>query len=313
MGSRRPATSRRKFEPRRPCISTRATLDGGFRTSTWRPKATSRALTRRPSSAWPRRQRRTVPSPRRSRPRRSRCRQRSRAASPPSEHPMRAMQLRAVKEPLRLVELPVPKPAGGQVLIRVSVCAVCRTDLHIVNGELSEPKLPLVMGHMIVGQVQSAGAGAHRFATGERIGVPWLGSVDESCRFCRRGLENLCVNARFTGYHVHGGYAEFCVADERFCFALPESYDDLHVAPLLCAGLIGYRALRLAGDAQRLGLYGFGDSAHIIAQVARYQGRPVFAFTSRGDAKKPALARSLRAERAGDSPQRPPRPLHAAP
>jgi propanol-preferring alcohol dehydrogenase len=222
------------------------------------------------------------------------------------------MQLRAVKEPLRLVELPVPTPAGGQVLIRVSVCAVCRTDLHIVSGELSEPKLPLVIGHMIVGRVEAAGEGARRFATGDRIGVPWLGSVDETCRFCRRGLENLCVSARFTGYHVDGGYAEFCVADERFCFALPESYDDLHAAPLLCAGLIGYRALRLAGDAPRVGLYGFGDSAHIIAQVARYQGRRVFAFTSPGDVKKQQFARSLGAEWAGDSATAPPEPLDAA-
>jgi propanol-preferring alcohol dehydrogenase len=222
------------------------------------------------------------------------------------------MQLRAAKEPLRLVELPVPTPAGGQVLIRVSVCAVCRTDLHIVSGELSEPKLPLVIGHMIVGRVELTGAGAHRFAPGERIGVPWLGYVDETCRFCRRGLENLCVNARFTGYHVDGGYAEFCVADERFCFALPESYDDPHAAPLLCAGLIGYRALRLAGDAQRIGLYGFGDSAHIIAQVARYQGRRVFAFTSPGDTKKQEFARSLGAEWAGDSLTHPPEPLDAA-
>jgi len=225
---------------------------------------------------------------------------------------MRAMQLRAVKEPLRLVELPVPKPARGQVLIRVSVCAVCRTDLHIVNGELKEPKFPLVIGHMIVGRVEAAGEGAHRFATGVRIGVPWLGSVDETCRFCRRGLENLCVNARFTGYQLDGGYAEFCVADERFCFALPDSYDDLHAAPLLCAGLIGYRALRLAGDAERVGLYGFGDSAHIIAQVARYQGRRVFAFTSPGDTKKQAFARSLGAEWAGDSLTPPPEPLDAA-
>src|SRR5207248_497757 len=244
MGSRRPATSRRKFEPRRPCISTRATLDGGFRASTLRPKATSRASTRQPSSAWRRRPSRIVRSPRRWRPRRSRCRQRSRAASPPSGQSMRAMQLRAAKEPLRLVELPVPAPARGQVLIRVSVCAVCRTDLHIVNGELKEPKLPLVIGHMIVGRVEAAGEGAQRFASGDRIGVPWLGYVDETCRFCRRGLENLCVNARFTGYHVDGGYAEFCVADERFCFALPGSYDDLHAAPLLCAGLIGWRRLR---------------------------------------------------------------------
>jgi propanol-preferring alcohol dehydrogenase len=222
------------------------------------------------------------------------------------------MQLRAAKEPLRPVELHDPAPGRGEVLIRVSVCAVCRTDLHIVNGELNEPKLPLVIGHMIVGRVEAAGEGAQRFAHGDRIGVPWLGSVDESCRFCRRGLENLCVNARFTGYHVDGGYAEFCVADERFCFALPESYDDLHAAPLLCAGLIGYRALRLAGDAERVGLYGFGDSAHIIAQVARYQGRRVFAFTSPGDTKKQQFARSLGAEWAGDSLTPPPEALDAA-
>ena len=225
---------------------------------------------------------------------------------------MRAMQLRAAREPLRLVELPVPAPARGQVLIRVSVCAVCRTDLHIVIGELTDPKLPLVIGHMIVGRVEAVGEGANRFATGVRIGVPWLGSVDETCRFCRRGLENLCVNARFTGYQLDGGYAEFCVADERFCFALPDSYDDLHAAPLLCAGLIGYRALRLAGDAERVGLYGFGDSAHIIAQVARYQGRRVFAFTSPGDTKKQQFARSLGAEWAGDSLTPPPEPLDAA-
>jgi len=225
---------------------------------------------------------------------------------------MRAMRLRAAKEPLRLEELPVPTPAAGQVLIRVSVCAVCRTDLHIVSGELTDPKLPLVIGHMIVGKVEALGSGAHRFAPGQRIGVPWLGYVDETCRFCRRGLENLCVNGRFTGYHIDGGYADFCVADERFCLPLPETYEDLHVAPLLCAGLIGYRALRLAGDAQRVGMYGFGDSAHIIAQVARYQGRRVFAFTSPGDTKKQAFARSLGAEWAGDSLTAPPEPLDAA-
>ena len=222
------------------------------------------------------------------------------------------MRLRAAKEPLRLEELSVPTPAAGQVLIRVSVCAVCRTDLHIVSGELTDPKLPLVIGHMIVGKVEALGSGAHRFAPGQRIGVPWLGYVDETCRFCRRGLENLCVNGRFTGYHIDGGYADFCVADERFCFPLPETYEDLHVAPLLCAGLIGYRALRLAGDAQRVGMYGFGDSAHIIAQVARYQGRRVFAFTSPGDTKKQAFARSLGAEWAGDSLTAPPEPLDAA-
>ena len=225
---------------------------------------------------------------------------------------MRAMRLRAAKEPLRLEELPVPTPAAGQVLIRVLVCAVCRTDLHIVSGELTDPKLPLVIGHMIVGKVEALGSGAHRFAPGQRIGVPWLGYVDETCRFCRRGLENLCVNGRFTGYHIDGGYADFCVADERFCLPLPETYEDLHVAPLLCAGLIGYRALRLAGDAQRVGMYGFGDSAHIIAQVARYQGRRVFAFTSPGDTKKQAFARTLGAEWAGDSLTAPPEPLDAA-
>lgn len=222
------------------------------------------------------------------------------------------MRLRAANEPLRLEDLPVPVPAERQVLVRVSVCAVCRTDLHIVGGELIAPRLPLVIGHMVVGHVESAGDGAYRFEAGERIGIPWLASVDETCRFCRGGLENLCVNARFTGFHFDGGYAEYCVADERFCFPLPESYDDLHAAPLLCAGLIGYRALRAAGEAQRIGLYGFGDSAHIIAQVARYQGRRVFAFTSPGDTEKQAFARSLGAEWAGDSLTPPPEPLDAA-
>ena len=222
------------------------------------------------------------------------------------------MRLLAASAPLRLEDLPVPVPADRQVLVRVSVCAVCRTDLHIVSGELREPKLPLVIGHMIVGRVEASGKGAERFASGDRIGVPWLGHADETCRFCRRGLENLCLNARFTGYHLDGGYAEFCVADEGFCFPLPERYDDLHAAPLLCAGLIGYRALRLAGDAQRVGLYGFGDSAHIIAQVARYQGRRVFAFTSPGDTKKQAFAGRLGAEWAGDSLTPPPEPLDAA-
>jgi propanol-preferring alcohol dehydrogenase len=222
------------------------------------------------------------------------------------------MRLRAPNEPLRFEDVPVPVPAERQVLVKVSVCAVCRTDLHIVGGELDAPKLPLVIGHMIVGRVEAAGERAYRFETGERIGVPWLGYVDETCRFCRGGLENLCVNARFTGFHVDGGYAEYCLADERFCFPLADSYDDLHAAPLLCAGLIGYRALRAAGDAQRIGLYGFGDSAHIIAQVARYQGRRVFAFTSPGDTKKQAFARSLGAEWAGDSLSTPPEPLDAA-
>src|SRR2546426_4569206 len=225
---------------------------------------------------------------------------------------MKAMRLRAVGEPLRLEDLPVPSPGEGQILTRVSVCAVCRTDLHVVNGELADPKLPLVVGHMVVGHVAGRGHGANRFSPEERIGVPWLAYVDETCRFCRRGLENLCIQAKFTGYHLDGGYAEYLVADERFCFPLPEDYPDLQAAPLLCAGLIGYRALRLAGDAQSVGLYGFGDSAHIIAQVARYQGRRVFAFTSPGDIEKQDFARGLGAEWAGDSLTLPPEPLDAA-
>ncbi len=222
------------------------------------------------------------------------------------------MVLRAPREPLRMEELPMPSRGDRQVLIRVSVCAACRTDLHIVSGELTDPKLPLVVGHMVVGHVESAGPHVQRFATGQRVGVPWLGYVDETCRFCRRGLENLCIHGRFTGYHMDGGYAEYLVADERFCFSLPDRYTDLQAAPLLCAGLIGYRALRLAGDAERLGLYGFGDSAHIIAQVAHHQGRRVFAFTSPGDRRKQEFARSLGAEWAGDSLTQPPEPLDAA-
>lgn len=222
------------------------------------------------------------------------------------------MVLSAPKERLHLDDVPVPEPGAGQILIRVSTCAVCRTDLHIVNGELDKPKLPLIIGHQVVGHVERLGPGSDRFAVGLRVGVPWLGFVDETCRFCRRGLENLCEHPRFTGYDVDGGYAEYLVADERFCFTLPESYDDLQVAPLLCAGLIGYRALRMAGDAPRIGLYGFGASAHIIAQVARHQGRRVFAFTSPGDTKTQEFARALGAEWAGDSTMRPPELLDAA-
>ncbi|HVH65150.1 MAG TPA: zinc-dependent alcohol dehydrogenase family protein [Candidatus Acidoferrum sp.] len=225
---------------------------------------------------------------------------------------MKAMVLHAPREPLRMEDLPPPKPGDRQVLIKVSVCAVCRTDLHVVRGELTDPKLPLVIGHMVVGRVVTAGAGAQRFASSQRVGVPWLGYVDETCRFCRRGLENLCVHGRFTGYHIDGGYAEYLVADERFCFALPDNYSDVEAAPLLCAGLIGYRAFGLAGDAERLGLYGFGDSAHIIIQVARHQGRRVFAFTSPGDTQKQEFARSLGAEWAGDSTAQPPELLDAA-
>jgi propanol-preferring alcohol dehydrogenase len=202
-----------------------------------------------------------------------------------------------------MAELPEPEPGPGQLLVRVEACAVCRTDLHIVDGELPDPKLPLVLGHQIAGI---------DVATGSRVGVPWLGSTDGECRFCQSGRENLCDNARFTGYHVDGGYAELVVADARFCFPLPEGYTSLHAAPLLCAGLIGYRALRLAGDATRLGLYGFGTSAHLIAQVARWQGRRVFAFTREGDAEGQALARSLGAEWAGASEEQPPELLDAA-
>ena len=209
-------------------------------------------------------------------------------------------------------ELAVPVPAKGQLLIKVSTCGVCRTDLHILNGELTEPKLPLVLGHQVVGRVEQAGCAEDRFAVGQRVGVPWLGFVDETCRFCKRGLENLCEHARFTGYHLDGGYAEYLVADERFCLRIPDTFSDGQAAPLLCAGLIGYRALRLAGEAGRIGLYGFGASAHIIAQVARFQGRRVLAFTSPGDITTQAFARSLGAEWAGDSTTSPPEPLDAA-
>jgi propanol-preferring alcohol dehydrogenase len=216
---------------------------------------------------------------------------------------MRAMLLDQQGQPLREVELPEPEPGLGQVLVRVHACAVCRTDLHILDGELPRPKLPLVPGHQIVGTV----VGEER-----RIGIPWLGWTDGDCRYCRSNRENLCDNARFTGYDVDGGYAEYAVADERFCLALPDEYGDLEVAPLLCAGLIGYRALRLAGDGERLGLYGFGASAHIIAQVARHEGRRVFAFTRPGDDEAQQFARDLGAEWAGGSDERPPEDLDAA-
>ena len=214
--------------------------------------------------------------------------------------------------PLRATELPEPEPGTGQVRLNVEACAVCRTDLHIVDGELPDPKLPLVLGHQIVGLVSGLGEGASRFSVGERVGVPWLGWTDGSCRFCRSGRENLCDRARFTGYQVDGGFAEETVADERYCLRLPESYSDLDVAPLLCAGLIGYRSLKMTGDAERLGLYGFGASAHIIAQVARWQARRVFAFTRAGDTAGQQFALSLGAEWAGSSTESPPEELDAA-
>lgn len=212
---------------------------------------------------------------------------------------MRAMVLEAQRQPLMERELPDPEPGEGQVLIEVAACGVCRTDLHIADGELTEPKLPLVLGHQIVGRVAASGPGAERFAEGERVGVPWLGWVDETCRYCRSGRENLCENARFTGYDVDGGYAELAVADERFCFPLPGSNSDEHAAPLLCAGLIGFRSLRLAGRGERLGLYGFGSSAHLICQVAAARGWRVFALTREGDPETQQLARELGAEWAG--------------
>ncbi|MDI3339216.1 MAG: zinc-dependent alcohol dehydrogenase family protein [Sphaerobacter sp.] len=225
---------------------------------------------------------------------------------------MRAMLLDAPGRPLRLAELPRPEPGPGQVLLRVRACAVCRTDLHLVAGELPDPALPIIPGHEIVGTVVAAGPGATRFAPGTRVGVPWLGWTCGTCRFCRSGRENLCDAARFTGYQLHGGYAEYTVADERYCFPIPEGYSDVHAAPLLCAGLIGYRALRVAGEGTRLGLYGFGAAAHLISQVARHEGRRVFAFTRPGDTTGQQFARELGAVWAGGSDDLPPEPLDAA-
>jgi alcohol dehydrogenase, propanol-preferring len=215
---------------------------------------------------------------------------------------MRAMVLTRPGEPLQLLDLPVPEPAAGQLLLRVLACGVCRTDLHIVDGELAHPKLPLVPGHQIVGETEE----------GRRVGVPWLGSTDGTCRYCTSGRENLCDNARFTGYDLDGGYAEYVVVDERYCLPIPEGYDDAHAAPLLCAGLIGYRSLRLAGDADRLGFYGFGSSAHLIAQVARHQGRRLFGFVRPGDEAARAFALELGCEWAGWSDELPPEELDAA-
>jgi alcohol dehydrogenase, propanol-preferring len=216
---------------------------------------------------------------------------------------VRAIVLSAPGRQLEERELPMPEPGAGEILVRVAACGVCRTDLHIADGELPDPKLPLVLGHQIVGRIEGSG---------ERIGIPWLGWADGVCRYCRSGRENLCDQARFTGFHRDGGYAEYAVADERFCLSLPEGYGDVEVAPLLCAGLIGYRALRFTGEGERLGMYGFGASAHIVAQVARHQGRRVFAFTRPGDLSGQEYARTLGAEWAGDSTAAPPEELDAA-
>src|SRR5215211_816539 len=222
---------------------------------------------------------------------------------------MRAMVLDAPRSPLRSADLPDPAPGPGEVLLEVAACAVCRTDLHVVDGELDRPKLPLVLGHQIVARVVGDG---ERFAAGQRVGVPWLGWTDGDCRYCRSGRENLCDRARFTGYDIDGGYAERTVADERYCFPLPDGYEDLQAAPLLCAGLIGHRTLRLAGDGERLGIYGFGAAAHIVCQVALHEGRRVFAFTRADDEPAQAFALELGAEYAGDALRPPPEELDAA-
>ena len=225
---------------------------------------------------------------------------------------MRAMVLHAPRQSLCPEEMPRASPGPGQILIQVRACGVCRTDLHVVDGELSKPKLPIVPGHEIVGTVADTGPGADRFARGDRVGVPWLGFTCGVCGFCQTGRENLCSQARFTGYQIDGGYAEYTVADQRYVFPLPTSYSDADAAPLLCAGMIGYRSLVLAGDARRLGIYGFGAAAHIIAQVARYQGRQVYAFTRAGDHVGQRFARELGAVWAGDSSTSPPDELDAA-
>jgi alcohol dehydrogenase, propanol-preferring len=224
---------------------------------------------------------------------------------------MLAMVLDSIGEPLRAAEVRIPAPEAGQVLIRVLTCGVCRTDLHVVDGELKDPKLPLIPGHQIVGEVVETGERVDRFMAGDRVGIPWLGWTCGRCRHCESGRENLCDDARFTGYQIDGGYAGYAVADHRFCFPIPD-VTDLQAAPLLCAGLIGYRSLVMAGDAERLGLYGFGAAAHIVTQVARYQGRQVFAFTRDGDVEAQRFAREMGAVWSGNSSNPPPEELDAA-
>lgn len=225
---------------------------------------------------------------------------------------MRAMLLERAGQPLREAELPTPVPGPGELRLAVAACGVCRTDLHVADGDLTHPRLPLVLGHEIVGRVDACGPATARFQVGDRVGVPWLGWTCGTCDYCWTGRENLCPRARFTGYQLPGGYADYVVADERYCFAIPAHYDDIAAAPLLCAGLIGYRALVAAGDAPRLGLYGFGAAAHLIAQVAAGQGRQVFAFTRPADVMAQEFARELGVAWAGGSDRRPPQPLDAA-
>jgi len=222
------------------------------------------------------------------------------------------MVLEKPRQRLMPLDVAKPKPDAGQLLVRLSACAVCRTDLHIVDGELPDPKLPLIPGHQIVGHIEQVGTGVEKFSIGNRVGIPWLGWTDGKCAYCRSNRENLCDRARFTGYTIDGGYGEFVVADARFCFHLPEQYDDVDIAPLLCAGMLGYRSYRKTGDARRLGIYGFGNAAHLIAQIAIYQGREIFAFTRPGDKAGQESARKLGTTWAGGSDEMPPEKLDAA-
>ncbi len=222
------------------------------------------------------------------------------------------MVLERPGQKLRLMEVAEPRPGENEVLLRVRACAVCRTDLHVIDGELGQPKLPLIPGHEIVGIVEATGAGVDRFKKGDRAGVPWLGWTCGVCEFCASGRENLCERARFTGYTLDGGYAQFTVADQRFCFRIPESYGDAEAAPLLCAGLIGYRSLVKCGNARRIGIYGFGGAAHIITQVARFEGKEIYAFTRPGDMEGQQFAKTVGAVWAGDSSELPPKRLDAA-
>src|SRR5437867_2732613 len=225
---------------------------------------------------------------------------------------MRAMVLEKPRQRLMPLDVAKPKPDAGQLLVRLSACAVCRTDLHIVDGELPDPKLPLIPGHQIVGHIEQVGTGVEKFSIGNRVGIPWLGWTDGECVYCRSNRENLCDRARFTGYTIDGGYGEFVVADARFCFHLPDQYDDVDLAPLLCAGMLGYRSYRKTGDAHRLGIYGFGNAARLIAQVALFQGREVFAFTRAGDKAGQEAAKKLGAKWAGGSDEMPSEKLDAA-
>ncbi len=233
-------------------------------------------------------------------------------AQPQGELPMRAMVLEQQNHPLTLQDLPIPSPLPNQLLIKVHTCGVCRTDLHILDGELSEPNLPLVLGHQIVGTIEKTGPNIKNFSVGQRIGVPWLGGSCQHCSYCNAGNENLCDEATYTGYQINGGYAEYCVANEDYCFPIPSDYPDLQAAPLLCAGLIGYRSYRMTGDAKRIGFYGFGAAAHILIQLALYEGKEVYAFTREGDTAGQDDAKNCGAVWSGDSTQAPPELLDAA-